>query len=145
MSREQHHEYWKDRGDAKLPTEKSFGVTFAVVFGLLSAWQFYRHGIGTGSVITTGLALAFLGTSVVAPGLLRPLNSLWMKFGLLLHRIVNPVIMGALFFGVFTPYGLTMRLFGADLLRLRKPAENGTHWISRASDRAEPSSMTNQF
>ena len=142
---EQHHDFRQDRGAVKAPTERSFGVTFAVVFALLTAWQLYRHGAGGGSAVTAVLTIVFLAAAFTAPALLRPLNILWMRFGLLLHRIVNPVIMGALFFGVFTPFGLVMRLFGADLLRLRKPAENGTYWISRAGENIEPSSMTNQF
>lgn len=145
MAGEQHHEYRRDRAAIKAPTERSFGVTFAVVFALIAAWQLFRHGVGVGAAASAGLALGFLAAAFAAPALLRPLNILWMRFGLLLHRIVNPVIMGLLFFGVFTPFGLVMRLFGADLLRLRKPAGDGTYWISRARDNVEPSSMTNQF
>jgi len=145
VSAEQHHDYRQDRSEVKVPTEKSFGVTFAVVLALLTAWQLYRHGFVAGVIVTGLLALGFLAAAFFAPASLRPLNFVWLKFGLLLHRIVNPVIMGVLFYGVFTPFGFVMRLFGADLLRLRKPAENGTYWILRASDRAEPSSMNNQF
>jgi hypothetical protein len=142
---EQHHEYRGDRSEAKVPTERSFGLTFAAVFALLSALQLYRHGLAAGAVITAVLSLGFLAAAYVAPAALRPLNIVWMKFGLLLHRIVNPVIMGVLFFGVFTPIGAGMRLFGADLLRLRRPPENGSYWILRAGETTEPGSMTNQF
>jgi hypothetical protein len=140
-----HHENLRDGSTVKAPSEKSFGVTFACVFGLLSGWQFYSHGVSFWAVATILAGIGFLGMAFAAPAVLRPLNLLWMKFGLLLHRIVNPLIMGVLFFGVFTPMGLAMRLFGADLLRLRaKPAENG-YWIIRANENVGKSSMTNQF
>jgi hypothetical protein len=114
-----HHETRSGHDDTKAPSEKSFGITFACVFALLSAWLFYRHGFGLKLVATAVLAVAFLATAYAAPYVLRPLNIVWLKFGLLLHRVVNPVIMGLLFFIVFTPMGMLMRLFGADLLRLK--------------------------
>ncbi len=76
----------------KAPSEKSFGVTFACVFCLLSALQFYRHGITVWPVVTSVAVLGFLATAFAAPAVLRPLNLVWLKFGMLLHRIVNPVI-----------------------------------------------------
>ena len=97
------------------------------------------------ALVTLLASLGFLGMAFTAPTVLRPLNLLWMKFGLLLHRIVNPLIMGVLFFGVFTPMGVSMRFFGADLLRLRaRPGENG-YWILRDTENVGKSSMTNQF
>ncbi len=145
MTRDIHHEYAGNRDEVKAPSEKSFGVTFACVFGLLSALQFYRLGIAVWPVVTSVAALGFLATAFTAPAVLRPLNLVWLKFGMLLHRIVNPVVMGLLFFGVFTPMGLIMRLFGADLLRLRTKTGATSHWILRAEENVEKSSMTNQF
>ncbi len=145
MTRDLHHEYAGTRDEVKAPSEKSFGVTFACVFGLLSALQFYRLGIAVWPVVTSMAALGFLATAFAAPTVLRPLNLVWLKFGMLLHRIVNPVIMGLRFFGVFTPMGLIMRLFGGDLLRLRTKTGATSHWILRAEENVEKSSMTNQF
>ena len=140
-----HHYYRDDRSNVKAPSEKSFGVTFACVFALLSAWQFYQNGMGIWPVLTTLSALGFLSAAFAAPTVLRPLNLLWLKFGLLLHRVINPLILGLLFFLVFTPMGLAMRLFGADLLRLRKEPAQSSYWVFRARENIEPSSMTNQF
>ena len=90
-------------------------------------------------------AFAFFAVAFIMPEALRPLNRLWMRFGMLLHRVLNPVILGILFFAVFTPMGLVMRLFGADLLRLRPRSEGESYWISRAEENLAPSVMTNQF
>lgn len=145
MASTEHHEYAGNRDEVKAPSEKSFGLTFACVFGLLSALQFYRHGIAVWPAVTLAAALGFLAAAFAAPAVLRPLNLVWLKFGMLLHRVVNPFVMGLLFFGVFTPMGLIMRLFGADLLRLRTKAGATSHWILRAGENIEKSSMTNQF
>lgn len=145
MAGGQHHERGGASEEVKVPTERSFGVTFACVFALLSAWLFYRQGLAAWPVAIAALALAFLGLAYGAPYVLRPLNLLWLKFGLLLHRVVNPLIMGLLFFLVFTPMGVGMRLFGGDLLRLKRRPEEKSYWVFRAEENVQQSSMKNQF
>ncbi|MET4807472.1 SxtJ family membrane protein [Limibacillus sp. MBR-115] len=145
VARKGHHEYTTDRDDTKAPSEKSFGITFAVVFALLGAWLLYSGGLGPWSIAAFVVSSGFLLAACVAPLCLRTMNLLWLKFGLLLHRIVNPLVMGLLFFVVFTPMGLAMRLFGSDLLRLRKRQDETSYWIIRAKEDVDQGSMTNQF
>jgi hypothetical protein len=136
-----HHE--PSRHDEKIsaPTEKSFGVTFAVVFALLAIWFAYRSGLSTRAMVAVGLAGAFLAAAYIVPKWLAPLNWVWFRLGLALHAVVSPLILGLLFFAVVTPIGLVLRLFGKDLLRLKR--STGTYWLSRESE--PPSSMINQF
>ena len=90
-------------------------------------------------------AAAFLATALVKPDLLAPLNALWTRFGLLLHRIVNPIMLGIMFFGVVVPTGLLMRLFRRDPLRLRFDRDAATYWIKRTPPGPDPTSMSDQF
>ena len=62
---------------------------------------------------------------------LRPLNRLWLKFGLLLHKVVNPIVMALVFFGTVLPTGLIMRVLGKDLLRLKRQPDANSYWIER--------------
>jgi hypothetical protein len=78
------------------------------------------------------------------PSSLRPLNRLWMKLGLLLHRIVNPIVMGLLFYGTIWPTGLVMRMRGRDLLRLKRDPSAASYWIARVPGPA-PETMKDQF
>lgn len=128
-----------------MPSERSFGLTFACVLGLLSVWFLYSGGPGAEALTAGAAAAAFLALALMAPTVLGPLNRLWMRLGMLLHAVVNPVILGVLFYGVFTPMGFAMRLFGADLLRLRRRADGESYWIVRAEENVAPNSMTNQF
>jgi hypothetical protein len=64
---------------------------------------------------TGGVAALFLAAAFMRPAMLHPLNLIWLKFGLLLHRIVNPVVMALLFYGTVLPTGLVMRMLGKDL------------------------------
>ena len=75
-------------------------------------------------------ALIFLLVTLVKSDALLPLNKLWMRFGLLLGMIVSPIVLGIIFFGLFTPIAMLMRLSGRDELRL-KFTQKACHWISR--------------
>ena len=73
--------------------------------------------------------------------ILTPLNKTWMKFGLLLGKVVSPIVMGFIFFFVVTPTGILMRIFGKDLLNLKKNNQN-TYWIKKEN---KNNNMKNQF
>ena len=139
------HEQPSKRDDVKAPTERSFGITFAVVFALLAAFTYWHRGATMTFYTVIIVSLVFAVVTLVAARLLRPLNLIWLKFGLLLHKVVNPVIMGLLFFVVFTPMGVAMRAIGVDLLRLKRKPATETYWISRRGEAIQDSSMKNQF
>jgi hypothetical protein len=82
--------------------------------------------------------------SLFAPVLLRPLNLLWFKFGLLVHRIVNPILMFAIFVLVFVPTGMMMRIW-RDPLKSRRLSAAPSYWIRRRDIKYTAGSMTNQF
>jgi hypothetical protein len=139
------HEQFDKRDDVKAPSESSFGITFAVVFAVLAAFSYWHRGVTPTLHVTAGISAVFALFTLAAPRMLRPLNLIWLKFGLLLHKIVNPVIMGLLFFGVFAPMGFAMRLFGVDFLRTKPKAASESHWIVKGDDSIPDSSMKNQF
>ena len=85
----------------------------------------------------------FLVITLVKSDALLPLNHLWMRFGLLLSIIVSPVVLGAIFFGLFTPLATIMRLRGRDELKL-KFSDKASHWIFR-NEPNKSGSFKNQF
>ena len=116
--------------ELELPTNKKFGFFFTAIF-LIATSYFYINNASSSVVITLGvIGLSFLVATLVNPDVLLPLNKLWMRFGLLLGMIISPIVMGIIFFGLFTPMSLTMRLFRRDELRLRFKNKK-THWILR--------------
>jgi hypothetical protein len=124
----------------KPPSERSTGLVFACVALLVAAW--WRS---TPSIlwIALGAAAALAAVSLVAPKLLKPLNFAWFQIGRLLHRVVNPVVMLAMFVLVFLPAGLIMRLRHDPLRSRRARGPGATYWIDRTA--SAPSAMTNQF
>ena len=115
--------------DFELPSNRKFGFFFTFVFGAAAAYFHYSANVSwTYVFIATGLA--FLLVTLINCDALLPLNKLWMRFGLLLGMIVSPIVLGIIFFGLFTPIAILMRLSGRDELRL-KFAQKASHWISR--------------
>jgi hypothetical protein len=130
-----------DAGVVKPPSERSTGLVFAAVAVIVAV--LWRNSPTVPWVALT-LAAVLGVTSLGAPGLLRPLNMLWFRIGLLLHRIVNPLVMLAMFALVFVPAGLLMRIW-RDPLRKRRARPTTTYWIERNASDGPKTSMTNQF
>jgi len=137
---ENFHESYRS-GDVKPPSERSTGLVFAAVALILAG--VWRHA-PVAPWVAVAVSAVLLAVSLVAPRLLRPVNILWFRLGLLLHRIVNPIVMLALFVVVFVPAGLLLRLW-RDPLRTRRTETGGTYWIDRKPDDGIVASMKNQF
>lgn len=124
-------------------SNRSFGLVFAVVFAIVALLPLL--GGGPPRMWSLGIAAVFAVLAFALPRVLAPLNRLWLKFGLLLHRIVNPVVLGIMFFLVVTPTGLLMRLFGKDPLRLKREPSAASYWIERTPPGPKPESLGDQF
>ena len=90
-------------------------------------------------------SVAFLIVAIVFPTILKPLNFLWMKLGLLLSRITNPIVTGVMFYLFFTPSSLILRCLGKDPLRLKLDATAGSYWIPRVPPGPNSESLRHQF
>ena len=124
--------------DIKLPSNRNFGVVFFVVFLLIALWPLLNENeLRLWSLL---LSVIFLLLGMINSKFLTPFNKLWFKFGIFLGNFISPIVMGFVFFLVVTPTGLIMRLFGKDILRLKK--NKITYWINKDRD---DSSMKNQF
>jgi hypothetical protein len=137
------HEVFSREENIVAGSDRSFGFVMAGAFAmvsLLNAWH-----VGRVWPWAAGLAALFLAAALFRPAILNPLNRLWLKFGLLLHRIVNPLIMALLFYGTVLPTGLVMRAIGKDLLRLKQEPEAESYWIVRAPPGPAPETMKDQF
>lgn len=137
------HEDFSCKAEVKVGSDRSFGLVFAALFALVAlAPLLHRH---EPRLWALGPAAAFAVAALAAPRLLRPLNLLWFRFGLLLHHVVTPVVMGLLFFVAVTPVGVAMRLTGKDPLRLRRAGSAASYWIPRQPPGPDPASMKHQF
>ena len=125
--------------NTKLPTNKNFGIVFSIVFLIIALFPLINNeNLRIWSLIVSTIFL-FLG--LINSKILTPLNKIWFKFGLILGKIVSPIIMGVIFFLVVTPTALIMRLVGKDLLNL-KFNKYKSYWIEKTGPKSK---MKNQF
>jgi len=135
------HECFAARSEVKSGSERSFGLVFTVVFVIIGFWPLLDGENIRAWALVVGMIFALAAFFI--PAALKPLNKAWFKFGLLLHKIINPVIMGFLFYLTIMPIGLIMRMLGKDILNLRIDKSSPTYWIRR--DTPKPESLRNQF
>ena len=125
--------------EIKISSNRSFGVVFFVVFLLIALYPLINNGeVRLWSLITS---IVFLTLGLLNSKFLNPFNKLWFKFGIILGKIISPLIMGIIFFLVVTPTGLIMRLLRKDILSL-KYNKNKSYWIEKKGPKSK---MKNQF
>ena len=112
----------------EISSNRSFGIVFFVFFLIISLWPLkIGQDIRLWSLV---ISIIFLLLGLFNSKLLTPLNRIWFKFGLLLGKVVSPVIMGVVFFFVVTPTGLIMKFLGKDLLNLKK-TKSKSYWVEK--------------
>ena len=123
----------------KTSSNKSFGIVFFVFFLIISLFPLLKdNNIRIWAIIP---AIIFLILGFLNSPILTPLNKIWFKFGILLGNFISPVVMGIVFFVVVTPTALLMRIFGKNLLGLKRNNKK-SYWIERSSIKSK---MKNQF
>jgi hypothetical protein len=137
------HEPQHNEIQVKGSSDRAFGLVFTVVFAVIAVFPLLKGGSPAWwALLVSG---AFLLPSVIRPSLLRPLNRLWTRFGLLLHKVTNPVIMLFLYIVAIIPVGLILRAVGKDVLNIKRDSEAKSYWIERDPPGPDPSTMPNQF
>lgn len=137
------HEDWGRPELVKASSNRTFGLVFTAFWSLVAFLPLVRgHWVRWWAAALSGL---FLVVALAAPQVLGPLNRVWTALGILLHQVTNPILLGILFYFVFTPFGWLLRLVGNDFLRLKRPPDAQSYWIARQPPGPEPRSMSNQF
>ena len=129
--------------DDTLPTDRKFGVFFGVLFFLASFVFLIMSQISMATLLGV-VSLVLLILSAYKPSILHPMNRAWMIFGLALGRIVNPIVMGLIFYVIFVPTALLLKIVGRDELRLKVKSRE-TYWKLRPADHERQDPFRQQF
>ena len=129
--------------EIEMGSNRSFGIVFTIVFAAIGGYPMIDGE--PGRIWSLVVAAIFLALSIIYPKALRPLNVIWFRFGLLLGRIVNPVVMLLIYVLAILPTGLILRLTGKDLLRLKLDPAQSSYWIVRTPPGPEPESLEELF
>lgn len=118
-----------------LPSDRSFGWTFTGFFTLVAFFQPWLLALAAATALVT----------LIRAHWLAPFNRAWMKLAEVLHRVVSPLVLGVIYFGVFTPVGLVMRAFGRDAMCRRFERAAPSYWVRRDPPGPPDDSFRNMF
>ena len=122
---------------------RSFGLTIGLILLLIFIFLLYKEYESLQIFIY--LSILFAGLGLILPKFLKPLYLIWMIFAVVLGWFMTRIILSALFLIVVTPIGLTLRLFGKDLLELSKKENQGSYWNKRDSEIEKNQNYKKQF
>ena len=123
----------------KIGSNKSFGIVFFIVFLIIAIWPLLNgYEIRYWSLI---ISIVFLLLGILNSKILTPLNKIWFKIGILLGNVISPIVMSIIFFLVVTPTSLIMKLFGKDILGIKKNRSK-SYWVEKSGPKSK---MKNQF
>lgn len=139
------NEYMKISDNKKnlLPSNRKFGILFSIIF-IIFAFYFFLQELYFYSSIAFFLCTLLIIIIFVNDNILLPFNKLWMKFGMLIGKVVNPIIIGFIFFILFVPLSLIMKVLGRDEMKI-KNTKKQTYWNNINEDLSNKSNFKNQF
>jgi hypothetical protein len=126
-----------------MPTDKNFGYFFSVVFTLIALYSYWQD-LNNFAILASIVSFLFAAVTLVAPKVLGLLNHAWYELGMLLGKIVRPIVLGVIFFLMITPISLITRLFGRDELKIKKLSVQ-SYWVDRSPPGPSSDSFKNQF
>lgn len=139
------HEDFGRAEDVKGSSDRGFGLTVGGILLLIALVRTYLHGLGWVQYGLGGFGLALIALGLLAPASLSGLNRAWMRLGLILFRVVNPIVLGLIYATTMVPIGLMMRAAGRDPLHRKVDPDAASYWIRRDPPGPKPDSMINQF
>ncbi len=150
MSRSSFHEDFDRIDEVKSGSDRGFGLTVGGILLLIAGIRTLLHWSGVGGIGWFELLLGAIGVTLIVAGLAMPrslsgLHRAWIKLGLVLFKVVNPVVLGVIYLTTVVPIGLLMRALGHDPLKLKLDPEARSYWLERDPPGPAPETMSNQF
>lgn len=133
----------RSREEVPEASDRSVGLVFAGFFALVALLPLLHLGMPRWWALA--VAAVFAALALVVPAWLHPLSVVWLGFGKLLHKVVSPAVMGAIFFVCVTPIAWVQRLRGSDGLALRRRPEAVSYWVARQPAQPAAETMKRQF
>lgn len=128
----------------KLPANKKFGSLMSSIFFILSGYFLFKDSCWL-FYFSFLLTIFFMVITFLDHQILTRLNQLWFSFGKLLGKIISPLVLGGIFFLLITPIAIAGKIFGRDILKIKKPLAIETYWIKSNKRDKNDHLFENQF
>ncbi|MEA2879131.1 MAG: hypothetical protein QOF14_4327 [Hyphomicrobiales bacterium] len=139
------HEEFSREHAVEAASNKRFGLVVGAILFAFGCIRAYLHGeIGWFAAVLGGVGLVLILAALIKPDVLEPANRGWNKFGLMLHKVTNPIFLGGMYAIAIVPTGLLMRVFGVDPMGLRRERKD-TYWIARGKTGSTAQSLEKPF
>ena len=123
---------WSDLPrDPSIRTLRQFAGLWILFFGGFAGWQYMAHARTQLALVLAILALTVGPLGLVFPRALRPLFVTWLMLAFPIGWVVSRIVLMLLFWLVMTPFGVASRLFGRDVLKLRRRRQVVTYWTPK--------------
>ena len=140
------HEDFRRAEEVKGSSDRGFGLTVGGILLLIAAVRVWLHdGYGTVELVLGAAGLCLVVLALVRSHSLAGMNRAWTRLGLLMFKVVNPIVLALIFLTTIVPIGLVMRAFGHDPLRLKRDPQASTYWVRREPPGPAPETMIHQF
>lgn len=132
------------RKSSWLNSNQALGLLFSLVFIWVGCarWIFHHGNARPWAIV---VAVAFLACAIISPDMLAPVNKAWTWLGATLGKIVTPVVLGVLFFGIVTPAGILFRRFASGYRAWKPDPTLKTYWNLRTHSNDSAHNFKNQF
>ena len=115
---------------------RNFGLLVGGVFTVIGIWPMLFHSLAPRWwALLPGILLIAFG--LIWPTALAFVYRGWMAVGLVLGWINTRIILGIIFYGLMTPFGLFMRVRGKDLMRKLFVQDAETYRVNRSARPAD--------
>tara|TARA_B100000925_G_scaffold246861_1_gene197105 strand:+ start:197 stop:586 length:390 start_codon:yes stop_codon:yes gene_type:complete len=118
---------------------RNFGFIISFILGIYSAYNFYHNNINLWIIC---LSISLLFVSLFVPKILNPITKLWILLGITLGKIISPIVLGLVFFGVVTPTSFIRKIFYKDPLNQSFNKKSKTYWNIASKNEID---LKNQF
>jgi hypothetical protein len=126
----------------KMLSDRTFGLIFAGIFLIIACYPIlFGNAVREWALI---IAALWAVPAIIFPKILNPLNKAWLKFGFFMHGIINPILMGIVFWVAVFPTGLILKALGKDPMHRKLEPDAQTYWKVRETQPSKES-FTDQF
>ena len=112
---------------------RQFGLLVGIVLVAAGSWQLYRQIYPIVRIVLWSIGGFLFAGGLLWPQILKPLYVFWMLLAHMLSWVNTRIILGVIFYLIFTPIALVMRIAQRDGLQKKINKNTSSYWTQRTA------------